>query len=452
MELVNATRKAIDSGCGPADPAVREAAEAVAIMLSLVAPYTAEEMWERLGHEPTVARAGWPAVDEALLVEDTVTAVVQVQGKVRARLEVAAVDQRRGAGGGRAGRPGRRAQPGGQDRPQGHRPRAQPGQHRRGLIARRDRPGPVACAHAEGRRRHRLDGVVVRRGGRGARHPRGAAPGGRSGRTSYDDGVDPEASPEHVAKALKEYVPVSTSRPSPSVVLEAYERAAAEGAEEIVSVHLSAEVSATYESALLAAQEVAGAGAHRRHAGRSAPARGTPRCAAALAVRRRGDGQGGRRGGAAPCPAGDLAVLRRHPRVPPARRPGRRCRRAVRLGPCGQADPLRRGRPHRAEGEGAHGRSRARPAGGPRGRGGRRRRTSTSRCATWPTPTARRRSPRSSPTGCPRTWATVRSRSPRSGPCWEPTSGRAWSASWSPPPASSPQPRRRRWWRGPGLS
>ena len=70
MELVNATRKAIDSGCGPADPAVREAAEAVAILLSLVAPYTAEEMWERLGHEPTVARAGWPAVDPALLVED----------------------------------------------------------------------------------------------------------------------------------------------------------------------------------------------------------------------------------------------------------------------------------------------------------------------------------------------------------------------------------------------
>ncbi len=88
MELVNATRKAIDSGCGAADPAVREAVEAVAIMLSLVAPYTAEEMWERLGHEPTVARAGWPVVDEALLVEDAVTAVVQIQGKVRARLEV----------------------------------------------------------------------------------------------------------------------------------------------------------------------------------------------------------------------------------------------------------------------------------------------------------------------------------------------------------------------------
>ncbi|MGZ5415969.1 MAG: leucine--tRNA ligase [Nocardioides sp.] len=88
MELVNTTRKAIDSGCGPADPAVREAAEAVAILLSLVAPYTAEEMWSRLGHEPTVARAGWPVVDEALLVEDSVTAIVQVQGKLRAKLEV----------------------------------------------------------------------------------------------------------------------------------------------------------------------------------------------------------------------------------------------------------------------------------------------------------------------------------------------------------------------------
>ncbi|MDN5727017.1 MAG: class I tRNA ligase family protein, partial [Propionibacteriales bacterium] len=87
MELVNATRKVIDAG-GAADPAVREAAEAVTIMLSLFAPYAAEEMWELLGHEPSVANATWPGVDEALLVRDTITCVVQVQGKVRARLEV----------------------------------------------------------------------------------------------------------------------------------------------------------------------------------------------------------------------------------------------------------------------------------------------------------------------------------------------------------------------------
>ncbi len=88
MELVNATRKAIDSGCGPEDAAVREAVEHTAVMLSLFAPYTAEEMWARLGHEPTVALAGWPAVEPELLVRETVTCVVQVAGKVRSRLQV----------------------------------------------------------------------------------------------------------------------------------------------------------------------------------------------------------------------------------------------------------------------------------------------------------------------------------------------------------------------------
>jgi len=88
MELVNVTRKAIDSGCGPADPAVREAVEAIAIMLSLTAPYTAEDMWSRLGHDPCVALAGWPEVDPSLLVQDTVTCIVQIAGKVKDRLEV----------------------------------------------------------------------------------------------------------------------------------------------------------------------------------------------------------------------------------------------------------------------------------------------------------------------------------------------------------------------------
>jgi leucyl-tRNA synthetase len=88
MELVNVTRKAIDSGCGPADSAAREATEAVAIMLSLVAPYTAEEMWDRLGHQPTVALAPWPLVDPKLLVEDSVQCVIQVNGKIKERLEI----------------------------------------------------------------------------------------------------------------------------------------------------------------------------------------------------------------------------------------------------------------------------------------------------------------------------------------------------------------------------
>jgi leucyl-tRNA synthetase len=88
MELVNATRKAIDSGPGAADPAVREATEAIAIMLSLVAPFTAEEMWERLGHQPGIATAGWPIVDEKLLVADAVEAVIQINGKIKERIEV----------------------------------------------------------------------------------------------------------------------------------------------------------------------------------------------------------------------------------------------------------------------------------------------------------------------------------------------------------------------------
>ena len=88
MELVNATRKAVDSGCGAADPAVREAVEAIAIALSLVAPFTAEEMWERLGHKPAIALAGWPTVDPTILIDDEVEAVIQINGKIRERMQV----------------------------------------------------------------------------------------------------------------------------------------------------------------------------------------------------------------------------------------------------------------------------------------------------------------------------------------------------------------------------
>ena len=88
MELVNATRKAIDTGAGPADAAVREAAETIAVMLDLYAPYTAEDMWQLLGYEPTVSLVVWPVADPALLVQESITAVVQVDGKVRDRLEV----------------------------------------------------------------------------------------------------------------------------------------------------------------------------------------------------------------------------------------------------------------------------------------------------------------------------------------------------------------------------
>ena len=88
MEMVNHTRKAVDQGPGPSDPAVREATEAIALALSMFAPHTAEDMWERLGFEPSVALQRWPKADHTLLVQDSVVAIVQINGKVRERLEV----------------------------------------------------------------------------------------------------------------------------------------------------------------------------------------------------------------------------------------------------------------------------------------------------------------------------------------------------------------------------
>lgn len=88
MDLVNGTRKVIDSGTGAGDPAVREAAEAIAVVLNVFAPYTAEDMWQLLGHAPTVALVRWPTADPALLIESEVVVVVQVNGKVRDRVTV----------------------------------------------------------------------------------------------------------------------------------------------------------------------------------------------------------------------------------------------------------------------------------------------------------------------------------------------------------------------------
>jgi len=88
MELVNATRKAIDSGCGPSDAAVREAAQTIAVALSLVAPYTAEDMWEKLGHKPAIANAGWPKIDQSLIGADNVIVILQINGKIKDRIEV----------------------------------------------------------------------------------------------------------------------------------------------------------------------------------------------------------------------------------------------------------------------------------------------------------------------------------------------------------------------------
>ena len=70
-------------------PAVpRAAAEALVLLVAPLAPHVAEELWSRLGNEVSLAREPYPVADPALLVEETVTCVVQVQGKVRDRIEV----------------------------------------------------------------------------------------------------------------------------------------------------------------------------------------------------------------------------------------------------------------------------------------------------------------------------------------------------------------------------
>jgi leucyl-tRNA synthetase len=84
-ELNNAVTQAYPSGGAP-----RELAEAVVLMLAPLAPHVAEELWSRLGHSQSLAWAPFPVADPALLVDDTIEVPVQVNGKLRAVIAVAA--------------------------------------------------------------------------------------------------------------------------------------------------------------------------------------------------------------------------------------------------------------------------------------------------------------------------------------------------------------------------
>jgi len=75
---------------GQQKPPTRWPLEQLVLILAPYAPHLAEELWEKLGHEPSVANVGWPEYDEALSKDDVVQIAVQVCGKVRATLEVAA--------------------------------------------------------------------------------------------------------------------------------------------------------------------------------------------------------------------------------------------------------------------------------------------------------------------------------------------------------------------------
>jgi leucyl-tRNA synthetase len=83
MELVNELSRA------PEDPAARFAAETAVSMIQPYAPHVAEELWSRLGHE-RLWEQPWPVADESLLQRDTIELVLQVNGKVRDRIQVPA--------------------------------------------------------------------------------------------------------------------------------------------------------------------------------------------------------------------------------------------------------------------------------------------------------------------------------------------------------------------------
>jgi len=84
MVLTNEIRQAVDAGSG-----ALVAARALTQMLAPLAPFTAEELWrEVLGEGSSVHVSSWPVFDPSLAAEDTVTMVIQVDGKVRDRVEV----------------------------------------------------------------------------------------------------------------------------------------------------------------------------------------------------------------------------------------------------------------------------------------------------------------------------------------------------------------------------
>ncbi|MDK7742334.1 leucine--tRNA ligase [Helcobacillus massiliensis] len=86
IELVNQLTKLMTAGTA----VPRSVVEPLILMAAPLAPHIAEEMWHRLGHEESLVRAPYPSADEAYLGADEITAVVQVKGKVRHRLQVPA--------------------------------------------------------------------------------------------------------------------------------------------------------------------------------------------------------------------------------------------------------------------------------------------------------------------------------------------------------------------------
>jgi leucyl-tRNA synthetase len=89
MELCNEVGKLDDNG-GQNSAVIREAGKAVVVLISPIAPHISQQLWQELGNSDLVIDAAWPSVDESALVKTSIEIVVQVGGKVRAKLQVAA--------------------------------------------------------------------------------------------------------------------------------------------------------------------------------------------------------------------------------------------------------------------------------------------------------------------------------------------------------------------------
>lgn len=89
MELLNALMKAADGATGQTAAVLREGAESLVLGLAPIVPHISHALWLQLGHRDAVIDAPWPQADPAALVSDTISLVVQVNGKLRGQINVA---------------------------------------------------------------------------------------------------------------------------------------------------------------------------------------------------------------------------------------------------------------------------------------------------------------------------------------------------------------------------
>ena len=89
MELINATSSFLEGASQKEDKqVVQEALEAAILMLAPIAPHFCHALWNHLGHDEAVIEATWPRVDESALIQNTMLIVLQVNGKLRSKIEV----------------------------------------------------------------------------------------------------------------------------------------------------------------------------------------------------------------------------------------------------------------------------------------------------------------------------------------------------------------------------